>query len=284
MIAHLIIFSVLATASLGIETRLHRRVDSHTQPEPSETFIKGVVNATIAIIPIPFSLARSIVPSKYGILQTYLDYLPDFQGKYPLVLELAVNTNVVISGTASSNFSSIRFTYPFIDLLGNGYSAFRYETDWIVTPQPDIIDASTSFGLRVTAADFRPDTPEAYEPLSDPYCRGEASYDAYSRNSTGPYVTTRHCPQSPSDENHYDRQVAFYRNATTQPIFVDGSICANVTRSFDAEMAHNHRFVESEVIIHGDFPAHGKWEKVRGLQVATPFTEDYTDCSLLYNL
>ncbi|KKO99483.1 hypothetical protein THAR02_08422 [Trichoderma harzianum] len=279
MIARLIIFSVLATAGLGIESGcLNRRTNISTQSGPSETFIEGVVNAPIAIIPIPFSLARNIVPSKYGIIQTYLDYLPNLSGEIPL------NTNVVISGTTSSNFSSVRFTYPFIDLLGNGYSTFRYETDWIVTPQPDIIDASTSFGLRVTVADFRSDTPAAYELVSDPYCRGETSYNGYSRNSTGPYLTSRHCPRSPNDENHYGRQVAFYKNATTQPIFVDGSICANVTRSFDAEMAHNHRFVESEVIIYGDFPAHGKWKKVRGLQVATPFTENYTDCSLLYNL
>lgn len=176
------------------------------------------------------------------------------------------------------------FTYPVIDLLGDEHSTFRYETDWIVTTQPDIVDAITLFELRVTAADFRPDTPEAYELVSDPYRRGEISYDRYSQNNTGPYVTSRHCPQSLSNENHYDRQVAFYRNATAQPIFVDGSICANATRSFDAEIARNHRFVESEVIIYGDFPAHGKWEKVRGLQAATPFTENYTDYSLLYNL
>lgn len=104
------------------------------------------------------------------------------------MLELAVNTVVVISGTASSNFSSVRFTYPFIDLLGDGYSTFRYETDWIVTPRPDIVNASASFGLRVTAADFRLDTLEAYALVSDPHCRGETSYNAYAQNNTGPYV------------------------------------------------------------------------------------------------
>lgn len=84
MIARFNIFSVLATAILGIETRVHRRKDNSTQSGPSGTFSEGVINATIVIIPIPSSLAKNIVPSKYGIIQTYLDYLPDLHGKYPV--------------------------------------------------------------------------------------------------------------------------------------------------------------------------------------------------------
>jgi hypothetical protein len=48
--------------------------------------VTGTVNGTIAVIPIPYSLARSIVPSQYGILsKAYAELMPQLpKGMYPV--------------------------------------------------------------------------------------------------------------------------------------------------------------------------------------------------------
>jgi len=65
--------------------------------------ITGTINATIAVIPIPYSLARSIIPSQWGILKNaYQSLLPGFPtDKYPVSsilhqsIEKQVLTNTV---------------------------------------------------------------------------------------------------------------------------------------------------------------------------------------------
>jgi hypothetical protein len=56
----------------------------------------GVLNATLAIIPIPLETARRMIPSKYGILErAYRDLLPDFPaGMYPLLVQAAHDHDV----------------------------------------------------------------------------------------------------------------------------------------------------------------------------------------------
>ena len=48
--------------------------------------VTGTINGTIAVVPIPYSLARSLIPSKYGILKSaYKKLLPNLpDDKYPV--------------------------------------------------------------------------------------------------------------------------------------------------------------------------------------------------------
>jgi hypothetical protein len=50
------------------------------------TSVTGTINGTIAVVPIPYHLARSLIPSKYGILkEAYKSLLPGFPtDKYPV--------------------------------------------------------------------------------------------------------------------------------------------------------------------------------------------------------
>lgn len=48
----------------------------------------GIINGTVAVVPISYDLARSIIPSKYGILTSaYESLLPNFpKNSYPVSL------------------------------------------------------------------------------------------------------------------------------------------------------------------------------------------------------
>lgn len=56
----------------------------------------GVLNATLAIIPISLEAARRLIPPQYGILErAYRALLPDFpEGMYPVLVQAAHDHDV----------------------------------------------------------------------------------------------------------------------------------------------------------------------------------------------
>lgn len=56
----------------------------------------GVLNATLAIIPIPLETARRLIPAQYGILEhAYRSILPHFpEGMYPVLVQAAHDHDV----------------------------------------------------------------------------------------------------------------------------------------------------------------------------------------------
>lgn len=56
----------------------------------------GVLNATLAIIPISLEAARRLIPPQYGILErAYRSLLPDFpEGMYPVMVQAAHDHDV----------------------------------------------------------------------------------------------------------------------------------------------------------------------------------------------
>jgi hypothetical protein len=84
---------VLASAVLLSLSSANEECISYSQPNhialdyPGN--VTGTVNATLAILPIPLSLARSIVPKEYEILtHQYRTFLPDLpQDLYPALLQ-----------------------------------------------------------------------------------------------------------------------------------------------------------------------------------------------------
>lgn len=73
---------------------------THDRPNPlAELFpnnATGVLNATLAIVPIPLETARRLIPPQYGILEhAYRALLPGFpEGMYPVLVQAAHDHDV----------------------------------------------------------------------------------------------------------------------------------------------------------------------------------------------
>ena len=105
-VLHVSIVALLVLASVLIN---HGRAASASMPSVcvsqdlanplAETFpnnATGVLNATLAIIPIPLEEARRLIPVEYGILESaYRDLLPNFPaGMYPVMMQAAHDHDV----------------------------------------------------------------------------------------------------------------------------------------------------------------------------------------------
>ena len=84
---------LLAAAALFSLSLATEECISHSLPNPLAAEypgnVTGTVNATLAILPIPLSLARSIIPKEYAILSDqYRSFLPDLpKDMYPALLQ-----------------------------------------------------------------------------------------------------------------------------------------------------------------------------------------------------
>lgn len=87
-----LLFSLTSSLSVPTFTQPHfLSARSDSSPNPIATLypnnVTGTINGTIAIVPISYQLARSIIPAKYGILrEAYENQLPGFPGdSYPVL-------------------------------------------------------------------------------------------------------------------------------------------------------------------------------------------------------
>lgn len=93
-----VLFSLLLKQGESAVTQ--RVCVSSDQPNPlAELFpnnATGVLNATLAIIPIPLETARRLIPPQYGILErAYRALLPNFpEGMYPVMIQAAHDHDV----------------------------------------------------------------------------------------------------------------------------------------------------------------------------------------------
>lgn len=84
---------------------------SHTQPNPIASVhpndATGVINGTTAIVPIPYDIARQIVPAQYAILKSaYHEIFPDLPSNiYPAVLEAVQDHDVQQLGIGIPDFT-----------------------------------------------------------------------------------------------------------------------------------------------------------------------------------
>lgn len=75
-----------------------------SSPNPIATLypgnVTGTINGTIAVVPIPYAEARSIIPSQYGILvKQYESILPGFPtGFYPLIVRSVLDHDIIFDG------------------------------------------------------------------------------------------------------------------------------------------------------------------------------------------
>lgn len=85
----------------------------------------GTLNGTIAILPIPLTLARKLIPSQYGILEhAYRSLLPSFPaGMYPAVVQAMHDHEVQAFGYKIDDFSVSSLEIPSMYYPAHGNSA-----------------------------------------------------------------------------------------------------------------------------------------------------------------
>ena len=78
-------------ASASFIFGLRSRSESESSPNPIKQLypwntVTGTINGTVSVVPIPYELARSIIPAKYNILSSaYESLLPGFPAdSYPV--------------------------------------------------------------------------------------------------------------------------------------------------------------------------------------------------------
>lgn len=142
---------------------------TQSQPNPiAKEFPKeatGTINGTVAILPIPYALARKIVPAEYNILQsTYQSMLPDFpKDMYPAMLQSQLDHDVQASGIKLSDFSRSSVSFPFVDRLGDGYTSMNYGHNIMLSALNVVaILGTVAYGFSVTGGSFTPKC-DAYE-------------------------------------------------------------------------------------------------------------------------
>ncbi|KAJ4306628.1 hypothetical protein N0V88_001433 [Collariella sp. IMI 366227] len=257
---------------------------SHDLPNPLAQLYPnnatGVLNATLAIIPISLEAARRLIPPQYGILEgAYRALLPDFpEGMYPVMLQAAHDHDVQFPayGITLDDFSRVGFEFPFLDLTGDGYSSFRWAPAQLISAAHDMaLEGSREYGTIASPAEYDPPC-DAYRrlPNGKTYFKGSSStsleffeleMDRLSKHTLIPYP------------------LELFKNITNQPIFANATSCDNMIRLFNTTMSAGKY---APVPVQGrikarSFPFQGEkeWTDVYGVQVATPFIENnYLDC------
>ncbi|KFY99481.1 hypothetical protein V500_01359 [Pseudogymnoascus sp. VKM F-4518 (FW-2643)] len=253
-------------------TSLSSSTSVDSAPNPIGTLypnsVTGSINGTIAVVPIPYSLARAIIPSQYGILKkAYKSALPGFPpNMYPLIVRSILDHDVGINGTQLiPDFQSVHIFYPFVDLLGDGYSSFVYGKYLILTgTNTAAIECSEAYGQIVTPATFKPEN---------------NSY-AFSHSSKGRQIFL----------NAYTtRATVRYVNVTNQPIFADGVKCDQQITLFNTTLSVGKNApvgLIGEIAISAPYlPSDSTSKNVFGLKVDVAFIENnFLDCPSLKGL
>ncbi|KAL8926698.1 MAG: hypothetical protein Q9208_002772 [Pyrenodesmia sp. 3 TL-2023] len=238
-IQSLFLAPVALFALLAISTALAPQSDCSTcLPNPVATVypsnITGTINATTTIVLVSLPYARSLLPSRFAnsILTHAYTRFNIHPSTYPLVLEAVIDHDIRFSNiNAVRDFSSIRFTFPFLDLLGDGYSNFRY-IGYIYLP-PDnvlVINGTEAYGSTVLPAFFDPpDAPYKYTKnnkfISFAVYANSSISSHHHRQKSNHLVASTRFRDTP---NISPVPLAFFKNITNQPLFGNNSdICGN---------------------------------------------------------
>jgi hypothetical protein len=104
-------FAVLFTVGISTSYAFPLLCHSHTQPNPiAQTYPQdatGVINGTTAIIPIPYQVARGVIPAEYAILTSaYREIFPTLPADvYPAILEAVQDHDVKQFGIGIPDFT-----------------------------------------------------------------------------------------------------------------------------------------------------------------------------------
>ncbi|KFY29153.1 hypothetical protein V493_02513 [Pseudogymnoascus sp. VKM F-4281 (FW-2241)] len=282
------LLSVVALGVPSLAASLSSPTIVDSLPNPIGTLypnsVTGTLNGTFAVVPIPYSLARELIPSQYGILKkAYKSVLPGFPPHmYPLVVRSLLDHDVGINGTQLiPDFQSVHVSFPFVDLLGDGYSNFVYKKYIILTgTNTAAIEGSEAYGHIAIPATFKPEN-NSYA-FTHSSKKGQIYSNAYTNESDSAVVKTKFKPL-PSVGPW---PVEFYVNVTNQPIFSDAVMCDQQITLFNTTLSMG---INAPVGLIGDIeisapylPSDSTFTNVFGLKVDVAFIENnFLECSSL---
>jgi len=284
--------SLLLLGSLvicGISTSiLVGRSVSESQPNPIASQypnnVAGTKNETISVIPIEYTLARQLVPAQWPILKGYASLLPGFPaGMYPLVVEVTVDHDVKLLGVSNPDYSAARLSFPYIDMLENGYSTFRYIPDILISDSLVSVAAAALYGQKTTVITATPPN-DPYEYVSPATIPGEIYWEAKDILNITTLLSVTFAPLASGGLGPYP--LSFYQNVTNQPGSVNGVTCDNQLRFFNTVITQGAYVpvgVQGNVTITAPYlPTTTTFKGVYALKLDTAFIENnYVPCKNL---
>ncbi|MCJ1394046.1 hypothetical protein MMC18_006924 [Xylographa bjoerkii] len=279
-------FVTAAPVSSLFATSLSCQTQSQPNPIAAEypTLTTGTINGTVAVLPIEYALARSIIPSQYLILNGYKRLLPGFPAdKYPLIIESVLDHDIQSNGITIPDFSRVVLSFPFVDLLGDGYSSFRYEKYILITPNPVAMAGAAVYG--------EVPIPSTFDPPCDGYAFIPGSkeivfFNAYQGVDQAlgkpPAVAVEFAPAGSAGPYSLN----FYKNVTNQPSFSTGVLCDNFVTLYNSSVTEGQY---APVVVRGNvsvaapyLPTAMAFTGVYGLKIDRAFVENnYMACSSL---
>ncbi|KAJ0117014.1 hypothetical protein J7T55_003429 [Diaporthe amygdali] len=281
-LATLLLSSVLLSIAAQDTCTTSSQPNPIAQQYPNDA--TGTLNTTLAIVPIPLSTARSIIPSQHAILEgAYRSLMPDFPADmYPVLVTAGLDHDIQLAALSINvqDFQRFGWSFPFIDLLGDGYSSFTMAPAQMISADNQVaINGSRAYGTTVYPSKFEPGC-EAYArlPSGSTYFKGQAADDS------GKYVTLEFSPLDQGTTNPFPVEV--YQNITNQPIFANGTQCDRQVRLFNSTINEGQwapapvkGTVFSNLEPLSDTEGLGE---VFGILVDTPFIEfNMLDCTTL---
>ncbi|KAJ4425232.1 hypothetical protein N0V82_000042 [Gnomoniopsis sp. IMI 355080] len=285
------VFQVSAVATLLLSSLLFRILAqdvcaTSSQPNPIAQQYPdaptGTLNATIAIMPISLDKAKQLIPPQYAILEhAYRALLPDFpEGMYPVMMQAGLDHDIQLAafGISIPDFQRIGWSFPFVDLLGDGYSSFTWAPAQMISSTMEIaINGSRDYGTTVY--------PSSFEPGCDAYSRLPNGTTTFTGTATdnSVHATLQFSPLDQACSNPFP--VTFYQNITNQPIFGNGSDCDQQIRLFNSTINQgDFAPVPVKGTIFSNIPPvdASAGVDVFGMLVDTPFIEyNHVDCQSL---
>ncbi|KAJ4336357.1 hypothetical protein N0V87_005508 [Didymella glomerata] len=234
----------------------------------------GTLNGTISVLPIPLSLARSLIPSQYTILTSaYLSLLPSFPADmYPAILQAVHDHEVQAFGYKIPDFTRTGIEFPFVDMFNDGTS-FKWNPALLMTAGHEIaLKGAGDYGIDVFPAQFDPSC-DAYRAGSK---HSETVFAAASENGKASVETVFEASHSAE----WTFPLEFFKNVTNQPIFADGKTCDNMIRLFNTTVTTSIETVVGTVRARiPPFREEKIWEGVEGIRLDSAFIENnYLSC------
>ncbi|KAH6629143.1 hypothetical protein C7974DRAFT_376024 [Boeremia exigua] len=189
----------------------------------------GTLNGTITLLPIPLTVARSLIPPSYTILtHAYRALLPSFPADmYPAILQAVHDHDVQAFGYIIPDFSRAGIEFPFLDILGDGHTSFRWAPALLLSAGHSIaVGGAREYGTEVLESEFAPAC-DAYASVAG--APGATTFEAVAEAGAA-YVRTRF------EKAEGGVGLEFFRNVTNQPSFADGRSCDNMVRLFNTSV------------------------------------------------
>lgn len=177
-------------------------------------------------------------------------------------------------------YQRIGWSFPFVDLLGDGYSAFTWAPAQMISSDVEIaITGSRDYGTTVFPSSFQPGC-NAYGRLPN----GTTTFSGNATDGSGVHATLQFSPLDPGTANPFP--IAAYQNMTNQPIFGNGTTCDQQVRLFNSTINQGQFApvpVRGSIVSNlAPFDYSAGVNGVFGLLVDTPFVEfNGLDCQNL---